>query len=145
VTTDRIENVDTPSPAQNYDDALRWIIPSRTNPHESYVVELGDAPGYSVCQCMHFVGKLGPLLARGVTPEDAVARGMVRLKKNQCAEDSLKCWHIREAEKRLARATIRAIVKARKLTNENKKHASPPRRTTQTKDAPPPRFRPARE
>lgn len=100
MTTHYRTRIEPESPATIYDDALRWTIPSRTNPHETYLVELNNAPGYDVCQCMHFVGKLQPLLARGVSPEEAVASGVVKIKKHERISDALKCWHIREAEYR---------------------------------------------
>lgn len=108
--------IDDSEPAKLYDDALRWEIPSRSNPHEVHIVELNAQPGYSICTCMHFQCRLLPLLARGVTPEQAVAQGLVKLAPRQRTEDSLKCQHIYGpggAEHQLAQATIRSLSHAR--------------------------------
>lgn len=106
--------VDDAPAAEPFDDALRWIIASDTNPHESYVVELHSPPGFSVCQCKHFECRLGPLLARQVSPEEAVASGAVKLKEGARIEDALKCKHILDAEKRLARSVVKAMETAQK-------------------------------
>ena len=112
--------LDDTAPAVLYDDSLRWIIPSDSDPHASYVVELHSPPGYSVCQCPHFQCRLEPLLARGMTPAEAVARGLVKPAHKQRTEDALKCKHILDAEKRLALAVIRSL--------EHAKNHQPPTR-----------------
>lgn len=105
--------LDPAAPAEVYDEALRWLIPSRSNPHETYLVELCALPGYDVCQCLHFATKLGPLLARGITPERAVADGLVKIKKWERAEQALQCYHIREANYRFGE-TCKRLMCARK-------------------------------
>ena len=101
--------IDDSEPAQPYDCALRWLIPSRSDPHVSYVVELDEPPGYSVCQCDDYAIRFGPLLAKGISPKQALQRGLVKQRCWQQADEVLKCWHILDAEKRLARSTIRAF------------------------------------
>lgn len=136
--------IDEPAPAEVYDDALRWVIPSDSDPNVSYVVELNAPPGYSVCTCKWFECTLGPLLRRGVSPETAVAEGMVKLKKADRVEDVLKCKHIRDAEKRLALAAIKSLAKARTIT----RHASTSNTTQEYREpqtfTPPPRFQTSR-
>lgn len=125
MTNERKDRVDEVAPAEPFDSALRWIIASDSNPHESYVVELHTPPGYSICSCMHFECRLKPILARGITPEEAVQQGLVVLKKGQRVENALKCKHIcgpGSAEERLALATIRAFEHAKKT------NTPPPRR-----------------
>lgn len=127
--------LDAPAPAENYDNALRWIIPSRTDPNESYVVELNDAPGYDVCQCKWFVTTLGPLLKLGYTPERAVAEGLVKLKKDERIEDALKCFHIRDANYRFGIAWKRFHCRRRRAeeTEHRNRHTYAP-----TQDSSPP-------
>ena len=122
MTTTTTTRLEEPDSAEVYDDALRWLIPSRTNPHESYVVELNDAPGYDVCQCMWFATTLGPLLARGITPQQAVAEGLVKLKKGERVEDALKCWHIREATYRYAMTCKKLMCRRQRQETHDAKH-----------------------
>jgi hypothetical protein len=106
--------LDEPAPAECFDDALRWLIPSRTDPHEHYVVELNDAPGYDVCQCKWFVTTLGPILKLGISPEQAVAEGMVKIKKGERVSDALKCYHIKQAEYEFMRTCKRLMCRNRR-------------------------------
>lgn len=137
--------LDEPAPAESYDNALRWIIPSRTDPHESYVVELNDAPGYDVCQCKWFVTTLGPLLKLGYTPERAVAENLVKLKKGERVEDALKCFHIRDANYRFGVAWKRFHCRRNRAEETELKkgtrHATTPH-PAQTQDSPPENFLP---
>lgn len=145
--------LDEHAPAEVYDDALRWLIPSRTDPNVSYVVELNEAPGYDVCNCMHFQTKLGPLLARGISPETAVAEGLVKLKKDERVEDALKCFHIRDANYRYGVACKRVMCRARRVADRAAKqnhvsYASTPNTTQEDREpqtfTPPPRFQTSR-
>jgi len=100
--------------AENYDDALRWKIASREDPHAEYVVELNAPPGFSCCACEDFTIRFLPLLKRCVSPRAALAAGLVKKRKyHDTDDDVLKCWHIIQAEKSLAHATIRAFCHAR--------------------------------
>lgn len=106
--------IDDPAPAEPYDDALRWKIPSRSDPHVEYVVELNASPGYSICSCTDFEIYFLPLLKRGVSPVSALRAGLVKKRDYHDTEDDvLKCWHVVQAEKSLAKATIRAFSHAR--------------------------------
>lgn len=131
--------LDEPAPAEEFDDALRWLIPSRTDPLESYVVELNDAPGYDVCQCKWFVTTLGPILKLGISPEQAVAEGMVKIKKGERVEDALKCFHIREANYRFGIAWKKFHCLRRRAEESRQKiqHRHAP-----TQDSPPPQSLP---
>ena len=104
------------SPAELYDASLRWTVKSRKDTDCTYVVELGAAPGYSACSCRDFEIHFLPLLKRGVTPEEALRSGLVKLRDyHDGPADSLSCYHIISAERALAKATIRSLVKARDL------------------------------
>lgn len=96
--------------AEVFDDALSWLVPSRTRPSEIHKVELGDYAGAGRCSCMDFQTRFEPLLARMVTPERALAEGLVKLRDYQLSpEDALSCWHIIEARRRLAHHVIKAF------------------------------------
>ena len=60
-----VGKLDSATPGEVYDNALRWLIPSHSDPHASHVVELCAFPGYSVCDCTDFVCRFGPLLKAG--------------------------------------------------------------------------------
>ena len=116
--------LEDPTPGEPYDEALRWKIASRTDPHTEYVVQLGAEPGYSVCPCTDFQTHFYPLLKRGIKPAAALAAGLVTKRKYQSSDDDvLKCWHICEAEKALAKATIRAFSHARSKTTHRENRA----------------------
>lgn len=69
------------------------------------------------CDCMHFVARLEPLLSRMVKPEEAIARGLVKLRKDQRHEDALRCHHITEAYREFACVAARAISSAKTKTS----------------------------
>lgn len=109
--------IDDHSPAELYDSALRWSIQSRSDAHVTHLVELGDSPGYSVCDCTDFEIHFLPLLKRGVSPESALWAGLVKRRKYHDTDaDVLCCHHIMQAYKALAKATVRSLVKARSLS-----------------------------
>lgn len=127
--------IEEPAPAECFDDALRWLIPSRTDPHETYCVELNDAPGYDVCQCKWFVTTLGPILNLGISPEQAVAEGLAKIKKGERVEDALKCFHIRDANYRYGLVCKKVMCRQRSAAlSELKKQV----RHATTQDSPPP-------
>lgn len=133
MTNEYTQRLEEPSPAEAFDDVLRWIIPSDSDPHVSYVVELDSYAKNGECQCEHFEMRLRPLLARMVTPEQAVACGLVKIKKGTRVEDALRCKHILDAQKRFACAMVGALSNMRKANEKTlRKNAS-----TLT---PPPRF-----
>lgn len=132
MTNDRTERIDEAAPAEAFDDVLRWIIPSDSDPHVSYVVELDSYQKNGECQCMWFETQFRPLLSRMVTPEEAVARGAVKLKKGQRVEDALRCKHILDAQKRFACAMVGALSNMRKanekILRKNAQTITPPPR-----------------
>jgi hypothetical protein len=132
VTNDHTERIDETAPAEAFDDVLRWIIPSDYDPHVSYVVELDSYQKNGECQCEHFEMRLRPLLSRMVTPEEAVASGLVKLKKGTRVEDALRCKHILDAQKRFACAMVGALSNMRKanekLLRKNAQTITPPPR-----------------
>lgn len=102
-----------------YDDALRWHVASRSDPHSTYLVELGDYAGNGRCCCSDFQMRFEPLLCRGVTPEQAVKNGAVewpvRTRPYQLKiSDALRCAHICEARDQACTQFVRAITKAQK-------------------------------
>ena len=89
-------------------------MPSRTNPHEHYLVDLTAYNGQGQCQCKHFECRLAPLLSRLVKPETAVAEGLVHLKPGQREEDALRCEHIMEARRTFTSDVLARIVERQK-------------------------------
>lgn len=94
--------IDTPAPAEAYDDAQTFLIPSDNDPHAKYMVRLAwPWPAYPVCSCTHFQTHLEPHCKAGIRPEDALARGLVKLIYNkdpklpiQTPAMALCCKHI---------------------------------------------------
>lgn len=87
--------------AEPYDHPFRLFVPSRTTPGEKYLVELNSFDANGECQCKDFVCRFKGLLEKGVTPEQAVARGLVSLVNKRTGEtkriwDALRCEHIIE-------------------------------------------------
>lgn len=97
-----------------YDSILRWTIPSRSNPAETHVVDLSSYGGHGQCLCKDFSTRFGPLLARNYSPEEALKEGWVGpLRDYQLGpEDSLSCWHIIQARRKLAFHVARVFTKA---------------------------------
>lgn len=111
--------LDSTGPASVYDCALRWSVPSRTNPHESYVVALGDFNGNGCCACDDFKFNFGKLLCRRITPEMAIAKGLVKWPNPKRAyqlkpSHALSCAHIMEARDQACSQFIRALSAAEK-------------------------------
>lgn len=136
MTTTTRSRIEEPVTAEVYDDILRWKIPSRTDPHENYVVELNEAPGYDVCQCKWFVTTLGPLLKLGYTPERALAEGLVKIKKCERVSDALRCFHVREARDQFAAACVRVMSKMKRKQEKAFRHAPTPQTTPPQNPAP---------
>lgn len=132
MTNERTQRIDEAAPAEAFDDVLRWIIPSDSDPHVSYVVELDSYAKNGECQCMWFETQFRPLLSRMLTPEQAVAGGLVKLKKGTRVEDALRCKHILDAQKRFACAMVGALSNMRKanekILRQNATSITPPPR-----------------
>lgn len=107
-------------PAQHYDHTLRFQVKSRTDPHVTYLCELDAYSGNGRCTCMDFATRKEPLLARRVTPEQAIEQKLVKMPKTGRISDALRCAHLIDARDQLASAVIRAISYAEK--NPNKAH-----------------------
>lgn len=109
--------LDRPTCARTYDSTLRWLVPSHTNPHESYLVDLGSFRGNGECQCKNFETARRPFLVRGWTAEEALESGLpdvnvprVKLEPGQRPEDALRCKHIREVIPLYAQLFIEAQI-----------------------------------
>jgi hypothetical protein len=101
-----------PPEGVRYDGPLRFLVRSFSAAHESYMVELDTYNGNGSCACKWFECALGPLLSRMVTPEQAVAQGLVKLKPGQDVRDALRCKHIIEARRIYADDLIKAVHEA---------------------------------
>lgn len=88
-----------------YDDALRWTVCSRTDPHVTYVVDLGSFGGNGECPCDDFRFNFGAILARGISAERAVELKLVTVREWQrVPRNALRCWHIMEGGELYERA-----------------------------------------
>lgn len=110
-----MSQLDQMDPAVFYDATLRFTIPSGKDPHATYMIELDSFGGNGSCSCEDFTMRKGPLLARRVTPADAVAQKLVKLPKSGRVSDALRCKHLVDARDQLASSVVRALVKAEKL------------------------------
>lgn len=101
-----------------FDHCLRWWVWSRHTKGKKYLVQLDSYPIRAegrmngICTCKNFACRLEPLLKAGVTPAEAVARRLVKLKENQRPEDILRCTHIMDALIAFAEADTRAVHEA---------------------------------
>ena len=107
--------LDQMDPAEHYDATLRFTVRSRTDPHATYLCELDAYAGTGRCSCMDFVTRKEPLLAKRMTPEQAVEQKLVKRPKSGRISDALRCAHLIDSRDQLASSVIRALVKAEKL------------------------------
>lgn len=112
--------LDVRTPAHHFDSALSWKVASERDAHVEYVVELDSYSGNGECVCDHFQMRLRPLLARGVTPEQAVLEKLVKPKAD--ARDALRCKHVIEARRMLTDATIKAFAVAKRAQGIDQDH-----------------------
>jgi hypothetical protein len=116
-------------PAVFFDHTLRFQVPSGSDPHVTYLVQLDSYSGNGECDCpaFNFPRKKGgdsmrTLLAKRVTPEQAFQSGQVNMPKTGRVSDCLRCKHIIDARDQLASAVIRCISHAEKIHSNQKKH-----------------------
>lgn len=107
--------LDGPPDAQWF-DGVRYHVPSSTRAHTTYLVELTDYSRNGSCQCEHFMTRLGPLLARRITPAQAIDQKLVKIKKGSHPEDALRCQHIIAARRQFTDEVLLAIT--RKFTRK---------------------------
>ena len=113
--------LDRSSGARTYDSTLRWHVPSHSNPHETYLVDLASFNGNGECQCKNFETRRRPFLVRGWTAARALEAGLpdvnvrkIELEPGQRPEDALRCKHIREVIPLYAQLFIDAQIAAEK-------------------------------
>lgn len=102
------------NPGVFYDHTLRFSVPSRSDPHVVYMVELDSYSGNGRCDCMDFVTRKEPLLARRVTPEQAYQSKRAKIGPTGRISDCLRCAHIIEGRDQLATAVIKTIATVEK-------------------------------
>lgn len=103
-----------PNTAKVYDNALRFMVESRTTPGKEYLVDLGAYNGQGRCVCRDFEIHFEPYLRRGFTPEQVWAAGKIKkLRPYQFGpRDCLSCFHLIDGRAAAAWSFIRAMVKA---------------------------------
>lgn len=104
---------------ERYDHLLRYHVPSRRRNVAPYLVELDAFNFNGCCQCRHFVCRLEPILARGITPTQAAAGGLADVPTWGTVEDCLRCFHIHVARLRFADDVIHAIAEAQRTNEPN--------------------------
>ena len=96
-----------------YDHCLRYWVWSRTAPGKKYLVQLDahlvGGVFMGLCTCKQFACRLEPLIRRGVTPAEAVEKGLVKLAKGQSVENVLRCTHIIDAFMTFSEDTTKAV------------------------------------
>lgn len=104
-----------PNTAEIYDSALRWTVASRTNPGETYMVDLGAYGGEGRCACQDFSNRYEKYLQRGYTPRMVWdEKWITKLRDYQLDEDDcLSCWHLVNARRMTARHVVRAFNRAK--------------------------------
>lgn len=98
-----------------YDSILRWTIPSRSNPNETYVVDFGCYDGHGLCLCKDFTIHFEKFLKRAMTAEQVHAEGWLDapLRPYQLGpEDCLSCWHLVQGRRKMARHVAQAFSRA---------------------------------
>ncbi len=102
-----------------YDSALRWLVPSESDPHAAYLIDFGSFRGNGECQCKNFECARRPFLTRGKSPAWAVENDLedvkvdrIRLKPGQRVEDALRCKHIMTAFFSYAQLSIDAQIQS---------------------------------
>ncbi len=90
-------------------DGIRYTVPSRSDPHETHLVELTDYSGNGSCSCTDFDTRFRPLLSRMVTTEQALEEKLVRLREYQRPCDALRCWHIIQGRDKFTNEVLAAI------------------------------------
>ena len=94
----------------NWLDGVRYQVPSRTDPHATYLCELTAYNGNGECDCQDFRARFGPLLSRMVTPEQALADGTVKLRDYQRPEHALMCRHLVDAHWKFEQEVLHRII-----------------------------------
>lgn len=97
-----------------YDEALRYFVPSQSDPDgPPHLVELDAFDGNGMCSCQHFQCRCYPLLRRGIGPKEAVEITQIKLKPNRQIQDALRCEHILSARSQFLDEVLREIAKKR--------------------------------
>lgn len=120
--------IDQQDPAEIYDTALRFLVPSETDPHVKYLVELDSFSGNGECDCPSFnFPRHGQpysrreMCARRVTPEQAIASGWATVPKSGRVADALRCKHIVAGRDEIATVLIAFLAKHAKKNTPQKK------------------------
>ena len=92
----KYERGQRPDP-QPFDHCLRYWVWSHTEPGVKYLTQLDSYRFNGQCTCKAFTVGLEKFLLRGVTPEQAVDEGWVKLKERQRPADVLRCKHLVDA------------------------------------------------
>lgn len=130
--------LDHADPASVYDCALRFTMPSRTRPGVTQLVELDSYGCNGECSCEDFSIRFRKILAQGITPAEALARGLVTLKRkkrpDKHPDDALRCDHIVDAYRQFA------VMACRSLSHAKTHSPAPTQNSAHPDDTDPPPF-----
>jgi len=99
--------IDRANPPE-WHEGIRYRVPSATNPHETYLVDLTDYRGNGSCQCKDFDCRLRPFLSRLVEPAEA-GRQMPEIRRGKDEADWLRCTHIIAARRKFTDEVLQRI------------------------------------
>lgn len=119
--------LDPPALPTPYDEALRFLVPSRTDPHTKYAVELDSYTCNGECVCDDFRFSMEPKLVRGYSGTRAFTEGLVKLRPFQRDDprNALRCYHIMQARDMFADHAIQSFTAAKKA-HPSQAHRAPP-------------------
>ncbi len=85
-----------PKPEQ-YDCPLRYHVWSRRDDESKHLVQFDSFDFNGECSCPDFRFNLEKYLRQGLTAEQCVAQGFVKLRPGRSVHDALRCQHIIDA------------------------------------------------
>jgi len=91
------EVVIKPRTCAEAEGTLRYWVRSNTVLNRRYLVDLAMFNGNGLCACKHSQIRCQKLLKRGISPQEAVEKGLINLKEGHKVYDALRCDHILEA------------------------------------------------
>jgi hypothetical protein len=126
--------------AIQFDSALRYHVNSRKKAKVTYLIELDAYNFNGICQCEDFVFNKEKHLRRGITPEQAVMQGLVKIEKDKKGEfkkpieDALRCVHIIAADRQFSEDWKRIVKEAEDRKTDAAKNAARPGRLDEPDD-----------
>lgn len=122
-----MSSIDDAVRANNKDDIFSYDVPSRTDPHSTYHVELDSYNGNGECACDDFTFNHRPLLCRRISPREALTKGLIQRRKYQQDDDqALMCYHLVRAHLQFERDLLNAFIAFKKKRSHQAQDSSDP-------------------